>query len=111
MSHPVLGASWEGFCIEQILARIPSGWMASFYRTQAGAEIDLILEPQSFEPPIAVEFKCSPAPRLTRGFWAAHNDLKPRASFVVYPGQESYPLADGVMAIPLTEINRILAEA
>ena len=111
MSHPVLGASWEGFCIEQILARVPSGWLASFYRTQAGAEIDLILESQSFQPPIVVEFKYSLTPKLTRGFWTAHGDLKPRASFVVYPGEESYPMADGVLAIPLTEINRIWAEA
>jgi uncharacterized protein len=111
MSHPVLGASWEGFCIEQILARAPSGWMASFYRTQAGAEIDLILEPQAFQPPIAVEFKYSLAPKLTKGFWSAHSDLKPRASFVVYPGQESYPIANGVQAIPLTEINRLWTNA
>ena len=83
--------------------------MASFYRTQAGAEIDLILEPQSLQPPIAVEFKYSLAPKLTKGFWCAHDDLKPRASFVVYPGQQSYPIAKGVMAIPLKEIARIWA--
>ena len=111
MGHPVLGASWEGFCIEQILARAPGGWLASFYRTQAGAEIDLILESQSRQAPIAVEFKYSLTPKLTRGFWVAHGDLKPRASFVVYPGRESYPLGDGVLAIPLTEISRIWAEA
>lgn len=107
MGHPVLGASWEGFCLEQILTQAPGGWGASFYRTQSGAEIDLILEPQPFQPPIAVEFKHSLTPKLTKGFWSAHGDIKPRKSFIIYPGKKQFSQANNVEVIPLTQINRI----
>ena len=107
LGHPILGASWEGFCLEQILSRMPSRWDASFYRTQAGAGIDLVLTPQPGRPPIVVEFKYSQAPKLTKGFWNARADLHAQASFVVYPGQRAYPMRQNVEALPLTQIDRI----
>lgn len=110
VSHPVVGASWEGLVVEQLLAAAPEGVQGHFYRTGGGAEIDLLL---SFPAGglWAVEVKRSLTPRPAKGFHSACADLKPERRFVVYPGAESYPLGDGVRAISLPELARMLAEA
>ncbi len=105
--HPILGQSWEGFCIEQILETIPSQWDVSFYRTRSGAEMDLVIHPVAMQPPIAVEIKVSTSPKLTKGNWNALRDLAPRASWVVYPGRQRWPMAEDVEALPLEQIARI----
>jgi hypothetical protein len=107
MSHPVIGLSWEGFCMEQILSRIPRTWEASFYRSQAGAEVDLVLQRRVGESPICIEFKYSQSPKPTRGFWAAKEDLQPQACYVIFPGTTSYPLSKDVEVLPLSQIDRI----
>ncbi|MBN2594926.1 MAG: ATP-binding protein [Sedimentisphaerales bacterium] len=107
MRHSAIGTSWEGFCMEQILNQIPRGWDAFFYRTQAGAEVDLILRQQLGQAPIFVEFKHSQTPKLTMGFWSAQKDLLPKACYVVYPGTIAYPLTKSVEVLPLTQINKI----
>lgn len=105
-AHPVLGTSWEGFVIEQILARLPAGVQAYYYRTAVGAEIDLILV-SGTEPPVAVEIKYASAPKPARGFWQAFADLGCRRGYVVYPGAESYPLAENVITLPVGELDKI----
>ena len=110
MRHTTIGTSWEGFCMEQILNQIPRGWDAFFFRTQAGAEVDLVLQPQPGQAPIFVEFKHSQAPKLTAGFWSAQKDLQPKACYVVYPGTIAYPLTKSVEVVPLTQINKIWEE-
>jgi predicted AAA+ superfamily ATPase len=107
MRHSVVGMSWEGFCMEQILSQIPRGWEAFFYRTAANAEMDLILQSQLDRPPICIEFKHSQTPKLTPGFWSAIKDLHPQVSYVIYPGATAYPLTKPVEALPLTQINKI----
>ncbi|MXW49058.1 MAG: ATP-binding protein [Gammaproteobacteria bacterium] len=107
--HPVAGASWEGFVIENLLAAAPLGTVASFYRTQANAEIDLLLELPGQAAPWAVEIKLGLAPSLGRGFHNARQDIRPAKSFVVYSGTERYPLATDVEAIGLTDLARLLA--
>jgi hypothetical protein len=107
-AHPAVGASWEGWVIEQILGIVPETWGRSFYRTAAGAEIDLLLEPGGRRPPIAIEVKHSLAPQPSRGFWAALADLQPAQGFVVYPGHEYYPIKPGVFALPVAELKRLL---
>ena len=107
MGHSVVGMSWEGFCMEQILNQIPRSWDAFFYRTQAKAEVDLVLQRRFGEAPILLEFKHSQTPKLTKGFWSAQKDLQPRACYVIYPGITAYPLAELVEAIPLTQIKKI----
>lgn len=107
ISHSVLGLSWEGFCMEQILSQIPRTWETFFYRSQAGAEVDLVLQRHVGEPPIFVEFKYSQSPKLTKGFWAAKEDLHPLACYVIYPGQRDYPLSESVEVLPLSEIDII----
>ena len=108
IGHPAVGASWEGWVIEQILGSVPETWGRTFYRTAAGAEIDLVLEPGGQQSRIAIEIKYSLAPQPTRGFWAAFADMQPARGFVVYPGNEYYPLKPGVFALPITEVKRLL---
>jgi len=107
-AHPAAGASWEGWVIEQILGIVPETWGRSFYRTAAGAEIDLLLEPGGRRPLIALEVKYSLAPQPTRGFWTAIADLQPARGFVVYPGREYYPVRQGTFALPIAELKRLL---
>ncbi len=106
--HPVVGASWEGFVIENLLAAAPAGTRASFYRTAAGAEIDLLLELPGGER-WAVEIKNGLSPRMEKGFHFARQDLKPARSFVVYSGDDRYPLGEDAEAIGLRELASILA--
>lgn len=107
LSHPIVGASWEGFVIENILACCPEGTNAHYYRTGGGAEVDLILVLPDGER-WAVEIKHSLNPRPTRGFYAARGDIDPAKSFVVYPGSEKIPLGDEVEAIGLVELAKQL---
>ena len=106
--HPVMGASWEGFVIENLLAVAPPRTLASFYRTAAGAEIDLVLELPGRTAPWAVEIKHSLAPRPTRGFHHALEDVRPEKAFVVYAGTERYPLSREVEVIGVREMAEVL---
>jgi uncharacterized protein len=105
LSHPVLGASWEGFAIEQIAAAAPDGAQLGFYRSTGGAEIDLVLVLPGHRP-TAIEIKRSSAPRVERGFHEACADLEAVERHVVYPGSERFPLGDGIEAIPLRDLTR-----
>ena len=107
--HPIVGASWEGFVIEQLVAELTWPAQAFFYRTHAGAEIDLLFQFPDDER-WAIEVKRSLAPKLSRGFHVARDDLKPTRSFVVYAGEESYPLQEGVEAIPVRALADLVAE-
>jgi predicted AAA+ superfamily ATPase len=95
--HPVAGLSWEGFVIEQILAALPPLTTAGFYRTAAGAELDLVGEVAGKR--IGFEIKLSTAPTVTKGFWNACEDLGVSRAYVVAPVLESYPLAENVEVI------------
>ncbi len=110
VSHPVVGASWEGLVVEQLLTVAPEGVVGYFYRTVGGAEIDLVL---SFPSGClwAIEAKRSLTPHPKKGFHSACADLEPERRFVVYPGDETYLVGDNIQAIPLPELARILSEA
>ena len=108
-AHLSVGASWEGFVIEQIIRLIPSSWQYYFFRTNAGAEIDLLLLDKKNRL-MAVEVKYSLSPTITRGFRNAYEDLACRKGFVVYPGDESYPLGKNVFALSIKELVRMAAE-
>lgn len=108
LSHPVAGVSWEGHAIEALLGCTPPGTDAGFYRTAAGAEIDLVLDLPDGRR-WAVEVKRGTAPRPGRGFHQAVTDLRPTRSFVVYGGAERYPLSPGVEAISVRELAAELA--
>ena len=108
LSHPVVGASWEGFVIENLLGSAPANVQAYFYRTSGGAEIDLLLAWPSGEL-WAIEIKRSLTPKVERGFHAACEDLSPARKLVVYPGQESFPLGQGVQSVPLAALCQEIA--
>jgi len=103
LSSPIAGASWEGWVIEQICTALPDTWQSTFFRTGAGAEIDLVLRPPRGRP-IAVEAKLSMQPTLTRGFRQGFADLKCKAGYVVCPVTSSFPIAPKVRACGLEEV-------
>ena len=108
-SHPVSGNSWEGFVIEQVIGALPANTPVYFYKTSAGAEIDMLFF-DSKNQPVALEIKYSLSPKLEKGFWIAYDDLACKKGFVVYPGEETYPLGRGVFTLPLKQIERLAAE-
>lgn len=105
--HPVCGPSYEGFCIENLVAAAGPQCTPYSYRTHTGAEIDLVLE-RAGQPWMAIEIKRSTAPTLSKGFDIACDDLKIERRFVVYPGAESYPLRHGAQAVGLVELMQTL---
>ena len=108
LSHPVVGASWEGFSIENLLAAAPFGTDAYFYRTRAGAEIDLLLLLPNREL-WAIEVKRSATPRIGKGFALAAEDVQATERFVVHSGDDSFPLNANTLAIPLAALMERLA--
>ena len=103
LGHPVAGRTWESLVVETLIAAAPEGTEASFYRTAAGAEIDLVLSLPAGRL-WAIEIKRSSAPKVEKGFHIACADLNPAARFVVYPGTERFPLSHGAVAIGLAAL-------
>ncbi len=110
LGHPAVGTSWEGFVIENLLGACPERTIPGFYRTSAGAEIDLVLEKPDGKV-IAIEIKRGLSPKLGKGFYHAIEDIKPERSFVVYSGEERYPISEGIEMIGLSALVEFLAEA
>lgn len=100
LGHPVVGGSWEGFCIENLIAAAPEGTEASFYRSGAGAELDLILTlPGGVIR--AIEIKRTTTPKVSRGFHIAAEDIGAAERMLVYAGDHDAPLPGGGRAMPL----------
>ena len=107
LGHPVAGGSWEGFVIANVLRAAPAFTEAHFYRTSAGAEIDLLLR---FGQELwAIEVKRTSAPKLQKGFHLACEDVSPTAKWVVYSGEDDYPLPGGVHVVSLIALMERLA--
>lgn len=103
LGHPVVGPSWEGFAIENLIAVAGTDVGSSFYRTSGGAEVDLVLTwPDGRE--WAIEVKRTLSPKLEKGLRSAVADIEPERGFLVYPGVERYRLGAGIEAIGLPEI-------
>ena len=109
LGHPVAGGSWEGHVIEALISVAPPRTDASFYRTSAGAELDLLLDMPGGER-WAIEIKRSSAPKIEKGFHAAMEDVQPSRAYIVYGGHERYAKGNGVEAIGLRELATILSE-
>jgi len=103
LSHPVVGASWEGFVLEQLIAAAGPERTAMYFRTEKGAEADVVLE-RGGRVEAVVEIKRSSAPVVSRGFRIASDDLAPRAAFVVHGGDASWPMGNGVTAVSLPDL-------
>jgi len=109
LSHPVVGASFEGFALENILAAAER-YEGFFYRTGKGAEIDLVL--RGGRRVLAFELKSSTTPTVTKGFWNALNDVAPDEAYLVAPVKEAYPMKGGVTVVPLNKvIEKLRSEA
>ena len=106
LGHPVVGGSWEGFVIENIVGALPRRASWGCYRTAGGAEIDLVVDMGAGEV-WAMEIKRSTAPSVSRGFHSACEDLKPKRKLVVHGGDESFPLARDVEAVALSRIAEL----
>jgi len=106
--HPVAGSSWEGFVMENLLAAAPERTVASFYRTAAGAEIDLLLEIPGHGL-WAIEVKRSLSGRPEKGFYIACQDLIPDKQFVVNAGLGQYPMDAKTTATGVSALARMLS--
>ncbi|HVB03386.1 MAG TPA: ATP-binding protein [Chitinophagaceae bacterium] len=109
LGHPVVGGSWEGFVIENILSVAPANALPFYYRTSTGAEIDLILEFSGKEK-WAIEIKRSSSLSLSKGFHITCADIKADKRYVVYSGKDKFPLSNGVIAIPLPALMQELLD-
>ncbi len=105
MTHPKLGASWEGFALEQVLERVGAR-QCFFWRTHAGAELDLLFFRGGRR--FGVEFKYSGAPAMTKSLHIALSDLKLERVWIVHAGERAYPVHDRVDALPIGQLDRIL---
>lgn len=101
--HPVVGRSWEGFVIENVLAVAPERSLASYYRTSAGAGTDLVLDFPNGQRWV-VEAKLSLSPSMTKGFHQARRDVAPDRAFLAYPGQDRYVKSRDVEVIGVREL-------
>jgi predicted AAA+ superfamily ATPase len=108
LGHPICGASWEGFCIEQILGLLPKSMTASHYRTHAGAEVDLVIE-NADGGILAVEIKRTLSPKVTPGLVESMETLKADRGAIIIPEGESYPLSKKVTATGLLPFLKTLA--
>ena len=107
LSHPILGRSWEGFVIENLLSVLQGNALPYYYRTAAGAEIDLVLVFNGQEK-WAIEIKRNSVPNLTKGFHQACEDLHIDRKWVVYAGTERFPLANNTTALSLADMMEAL---
>jgi len=106
LAHPVVGFSWEGFVIEEIIKNFRNKFEYFFYRTAAGAEIDLVLS-QGNQPQYLIEIKNSLSPKLSRSFSIAHQDFDELKTFVIYPGNENYKIRKNIEVISLADFFRL----
>ena len=109
LGHPAAGGSWEGYVIENLAEVMPKLASMGFYRTKGGAEIDLVVD--SGKGGLwAIEIKRGSVPKLSKGFHAACEDLKPARRFVVHGGRESFPVGEGIEAISLRDMMETISE-
>ena len=109
LGHPILGKSWEGFVIEAIIATVPAHVTPFFYKTAAGAEIDLVLE-VGLTTYWAIAIKASRTPTLKKGFYTACDDLNATRKFVVYTGDDKFSLGNSTVAIALPLLLKIIKQ-
>ena len=110
LGHPVAGPSWEGFLIENLIGAAGGASTPYFYRTEDGAEVDLVLE-RGGVVEAAIEIKRTTAPTVSKGFHSALEVLRPRAAYLVHGGSGQWPLGRGITAISPAELMLVLRGA
>jgi len=106
LSHPAVGASWEGYVVEQIAACKSHDQQIYYYRTHDGAECDVVLV-KGIKPIACIEIKLSNAPVISKGFMHCIDDLKPKNKFIITPESEKYPMRENII---VTSLRRFLKE-
>lgn len=106
VGHPGVGASWEGYVIEQIYQCKPKGINLFFYRTHAGAECDLVLV-RGIKPLACIEIKLSNSPKVSKGFLNSMEDLHAKTAYIITPESEPYPLGN---KITVTNLHEFITE-
>ena len=101
--HPVVGSSWEGYVVEQVNECRPSGVDLYYYRTQAGAEYDIVLA-RGIKPIACIEVKLNNAPTISKGNYQSIADLQTKKNFVVVPDTEEYKTKDGIVICSLNTL-------
>jgi len=109
LGHPIAGPSWEGFVIENLIAAAGERRTPYYYRTEDGAEIDLLFE-RGGTIEMAIEIKRSSAPSVTKGFRLACDTLKPKAAYLVHSSDETWPAGKDVTAVSLSDLLTRLTE-
>lgn len=104
--HPMLGASWENYVIEQIAAQLPDWGKLYFYRTHSGTEADLIIT-RGDQPEILIEIKYSQSPKPSRGFFIAQQDLGVQRLYVISPVSDPFPLSNGVRVLGIDHLSEL----
>jgi hypothetical protein len=111
LAHPVAGGSWEGLAVDSLIAAAPRGTDAHFFRTAAGAEIDLLLKLPGHRKHWAIEIKRGLAPKLERSFHFACDTVRPERRLVIYGGVERFPLSQDTDAVSLIDLCEELSAA
>jgi len=107
LSHPIVGGSWEAFVVEAVTNRLGGHAQTHYYRSSAGAEIDLVVEWPN-QDLWAIEIKRSTTPKLARGFHQACEDLKPCRKIVITPGEAGWWLAEDIEVLSLPALDQML---
>jgi predicted AAA+ superfamily ATPase len=107
--HPIIGASWEGYAIEQIIYHKAANIKTFFYRTHTGAEVDLVLV-KGNRPVVCIEIKYSNAPKPSKGFYTSIEDLKTNKNFIITPSSDIYPIKDATVCNLREFIRTFLSE-
>jgi uncharacterized protein len=110
LGHPIIGNSWEGFVLENLINCSPVGTKSSFYRTSGGAEVDLVLELPGKQAPWVFEVKHGIMGKLNKGFYYAVEDIAPEKSFVVHKGKDSFPIDQQTEALSLFDACNMLEQ-
>ena len=110
LGHPIIGNSWEGFVLENLINCSPVGTKSSFYRTSGGAEVDLVLELPGKQAPWVFEVKHGTMGKLKKGFYYAVEDIAPEKSFVVHKGKDSFPIDQQTEALSLFDACKMLEQ-
>lgn len=100
--HPLAGNSWEGYVVEQVLQRLPAGIQLYYYRTQAGAECDMVLA-RGVHPIASVEVKLNNAPTISKGYHQSIEDLKTKKNFIIVPDIETYKTNNDILIANLKD--------
>lgn len=105
LAHPKLGASWEGFALEQVIELLEAEHDAFFYRTHAGAELDLMIVRGGKR--YGFEFKYADSPAVTKSMRVAMVDLRLEELFVVHPGEQTHALDERIRLLPIADVPKL----